>query len=188
MLQKVTLRREILSPNGMEFLGGKPEACEVEEKVEPQISEVPEVKVVVPKTWDGFLSHLKTISPATLSNLEQGNLSRPISTQDSNLVIELAYPEEASLFKNFLEDKEVYQRLIEYISEYFEVEKELVKFRTVLISMSDESNQGFKTRAQLAEEEKKKAEDERRTKVSNHPTIKGAEKLFNARIDKINLN
>lgn len=188
MLQKVTLRREILSPNGMDFLGGKLEASEVEEKNEPQTSEVVEVKVVTPKTWDGFLNHLKTTSPATLSNLEQGNLSRPISTQDSNLVIELAYPEEAILFKDFLEDKEVYQRLLEYISEYFEVEKEFVKFRTVLISRSDESNQGFRTRAQLAEEESKKVEDDRRTKVSNHPTIKGAEKLFNARIDKINLN
>ena len=193
MLQKVALRREILAPNGMDFLGGKLRACEVEEKSETEVLAVaevaaPEVRVTTPKTWDGFLDHLKTISPATLSNLEQGNLNRPVSTQDANLVIELAYPEEAILFKDFLDDKEVYQRLIEHISEYFEVEKESVKFRTVLINRADESNQGFKTRAQLAEEEKKRAEDERRDKVSNHPTIKGAEKLFNARIDKINLN
>src|SRR5690606_11363866 len=99
MLQKVALRRQILSPDGVmlssspvkveEKSEGKPEAGETE-KVEPK-------KVV--KTWEGFLTHLKAISPATLSNLEQGNLVGEPDFSSSEIFIELGFPEESGIFK-----------------------------------------------------------------------------------------
>ena len=188
MLQKVALRRQILSPDGVmisslnnaETNAGKFEAGAVEQK-----SEV--LKEVTPKSWDGFLNHLKTISPATLSNLEQGNLTQTPDFSASTINIALGFPEESAIFKEFLEDKDVYQRLLDYLAAYCEVEKAKISFKTILVSKGDAGMEDFKTRAQLDEEEKKKIEMNRREGLLNHPSIKEAEKLFNARIDKVNL-
>ncbi|HLW56151.1 MAG TPA: DNA polymerase III subunit gamma/tau [Bacteriovoracaceae bacterium] len=187
MLQKVALRRQILSPDGVmlssspvkveEKSEGKPEAGETE-KVEPK-------KVV--KTWEGFLTHLKAISPATLSNLEQGNLVGEPDFSSSEIFIELGFPEESGIFKEFLEDKEVYERLIDHLAEYFEISKQKIRFKTSIVNTSDEQMKDFKTRAQLAEEKKLEEANKKREEILNNPSIQAAQKLFNARIDKINL-
>lgn len=185
MLQKVALRRQILSADGVmvaslsasDAPAGKPSAGEVEKQGE----------VITPKSWDGFLNHLKTISPATLSNLEQGNLTRTPDFNASIIEIELGFPEESGIFKEFLEDKDVYQRLMDYLASYCEVETAKISFKTVLVSKTDAGMEDFKTLAQLDEEEKKKIEIDRREGILSHPSIKEAEKLFNARIDKVNL-
>lgn len=186
MLQKVALRRQILSPDGVVVSNlssgvseGKPSAGEVEIKSEPKVRAV--------KSWEGFFNHLKTISPATLSNLEQGNLTRVPDFNGEEVHLELGFPEKSVIFKEFLEDKEVYNRLMDYLADYFEVEKTKISFKTVLVSKDDEEMQDFKTSAQIDEEVKKQEELDRREKVITHPSLQEAAKLFNATIDKINL-
>ncbi|MFA5583524.1 MAG: DNA polymerase III subunit gamma/tau [Bacteriovoracaceae bacterium] len=179
MLQKVALRRQILSPDGVmvssfqesESHVGKPEAGEVVPEVKVQKSE--------PKTWDGFLNHLKTISPATLSNLEQGNITKTPDFLASTISIELGFPEESVIFKDFLEDKDVYQRLMDYLAEYFEVDTEAIKFRTTLVSKADEGMKDFKTLAQLAEEQIREETSQRREEVLNHPVIRKQNNYLN---------
>jgi DNA polymerase-3 subunit gamma/tau len=46
----------------------------------------------------------------------------------------------------------------------------------------------FKTKLELSEEEQKYNEEQRKLKILNDPYVKEAEKIFNAKIDKIILN
>lgn len=187
MLQKVALRRQILSPDGVMISTFQESENHVGKSDAGEVAEVVEVQNKGPKTWDGFLDHLRAISPATLSNLEQGNLTKTPDFLASTISIELGFPEESVIFKDFLEDKDVYQRLMDYLANYFEVAPEAIKFRTILVSKADEGMQDFKTLAQLAEEQIQEETSLRRQGVLNHPAIKEAEQLFKSRIDKVNL-
>lgn len=184
MLQKLTLRRQILSPDGVVV-------ADLVSKESLGKTNAGAVAVESPKkdakTWEGFFKHLKAISPATLSNLEQGNLMRIPDFSGKEIHLELGFPEESAIFKEFLEDKEVHSRLMGYLGDYFEMAPEKIHFKTILVSKDDEEMKDFKTSAQIDEEAIKKNELERRQKVLTHPSVKEAVKLFNADIDKVNL-
>ena len=182
LLQKICLRRTIL----------KGEDVKIEEIPQLVKSEAV-VTVKVPskqlsKTWDHFLSYLLTAAPATAANLEHGNLIEELNINMVPLSIQIAFPEDAAVFKDFLDDKDIYARLKNHLADFFEVDIEKLQFKTQLITAEEKKDKNFKTTVEIGDEARKNKEEERRQKILNDPYVKEAEKLFNSRIDKIILN
>ena len=185
-LQKICLRRSILNGDDIK-LGevsqtGKPSAVEV-----PTVVVAPEV-VRPAKTWIEFLNYLRQTSPATAANLEHGNLLEAIDIELVPLSIQIAFPETAGVFKEFLDEKEVYSRLKNHLADFFEVDIEKINFKTLLLSEEEKKDINFRTKVEIDDEIRLNREEERRQKILNDPFVKEAEKLFNSKVDKIILN
>src|SRR5690606_15770795 len=142
-------------------------------------------KKTLPKTWDDFLVYLRQTSPATAANLEHGNLLQAIDTESVPLSIDIAFPEDAAVFKEYVDEKDVYARLKNHLADFFEIDIERINFRTQLLSLEEKKDINFKTKVEIADEERSNREEEQRQKILNDPFVKEAEKLFNSKIDKI---
>lgn len=179
LLQKVTLRRKVL----------KGEDAKVQGVPQSGKSESGTMKVEAPrklaKTWLDFLSYLRSASPATATNLEHGNLIEAFDSEASPIVIKVAFPEDASVFKEFLEEKDVYARLKGHLADFFEVSVDDIQFKTQLLSAEEKKDRGFKTKVEIDDEVKSNEQEEKRKRIMEDPYVKEAEKLFNAKIDKI---
>jgi DNA polymerase-3 subunit gamma/tau len=92
------------------------------------------------------------------------------------------------VFKEFLDDKEIYARLKNHLADYFEVDIEKLQFKTQLLTVEEQKDKNFKTTVEIGDESRRSKEEERRQKILNDPYVKEAEKLFNSKIDKIILN
>jgi len=184
-LQKICLRRSILTgedvkveevPQGR----GKSEARESTKVEEPPKK--------MAKTWNDFLSYLRSTSPGTAANLERGNLLQEVDLHSIPLSINVAFPEDASVFKEYLEDKEIYARLKNHLSDFFEVEIDKILFKSQLLTKEEKIDKNFKTKVEIDTEKQETEEEERKQKILNDPYVKEAQKLFNAKVDKIVLN
>ncbi|WP_408098401.1 DNA polymerase III subunit gamma/tau [Peredibacter sp. HCB2-198] len=185
-LQKVCLRRQILTGEGMKLgevtqgvpTAGKPEAgVVIEEKVAQPVK--------LAKTWNDFLTYLRQTSPATAANLEHGNLLEEIDANVEPLMIKVTFPEDAAVFKEYVEEKEIYARLKNHLADFFEMDIEKINFKTQIMTLEEKKDKNFKTKVEIDEEIRSNIVEERRQKILNDPFVKEAEKLFNAKIDKI---
>jgi DNA polymerase III subunit gamma/tau len=181
MLQKVCLRRAILTGEDIK-LGEVPQQVG---KSQAGASEVVAAPKFIPKTWIEFLAYLRQTSPATAANLEHGNLLEEIDTESVPLNIEIAFPEDASVFKEYLEEKDIYARLKNHLADFFEIDIEKINFRTQLLSPEEKKDKNFKTQVEIDDAERFNREEERRQKILNDPYVIEAEKLFNTKVDKI---
>jgi DNA polymerase-3 subunit gamma/tau len=186
LLQKVTLRRSILSgddvkldeiPQGANLAGmqsaGKSEAGAPTHLAGPE------------KTWNEFLGYLRQTSPATASNLEYGNLLVENNVSSKPVTITVAFPEDAAFFHEYVEQKDIYAKLKNHLSDFFEVDIEQLQFRTKLLNQEEKKDKNFRTKVEVDDEIRMNKEEERRQKILNDPYVKEAEKLFNSKIDKI---
>ena len=183
LLQKMCLRRTIL----------KGEDIKIEEI--PQLGKplaAATIKVEAPKklakSWNDFLKYLITVAPATVANLEHGNLIEEFDINIVPLTIHIAFPEDAAVFKEFLDDKDIYARLKNHLADFFEVDIEKLQFKTQLLTPEEKKDKKFKTTVEIGDESRRNKEEERRQKILNDPYVKEAEKIFNSKIDKIILN
>lgn len=186
LLQKICLRRSILTGEDLKVSevsqsAGKSEAGALSvEAVEPQVATPKKVR-----TWNDFLTYLKETSPATAANISHGNLLEEIDTESVPLSIQVAFPEEASVIKEYIDERDVYAKLKNHLADFFEIDIEKINFRTMLLSNEEKKDKGFKTKAELDEEARNNIVEERRQRILNDPFVKEAEKLFNSKIDKI---
>ncbi len=187
LLQKICLRRAILTGEDLK-LG------DVNQGSTPGKSETGESKVVaapapapkkVPKTWNEFLGYLRQTSPATAANLEHGNLLEEIDTDSVPLIIQIAFPEDASVIKEYVDEKDIYARLKNHLADFFEIDIEKIQFRTTLLTHEEKKDKNFRTKVEIDDEARNNRLEERRQKILNDPYVKEAEKLFNVKIDKI---
>ncbi len=182
LLQKVALRRTILKGEDLKVeevpqTPGKPEARVASMKVEAPKK--------LAKTWNDFLAYLRQTSPATATNLEHGNLLQEINTNAQPLMITIAFPVEGEVFKEYMEEKEVYARLKNHLADFFEVDIDKIQFRTQLLSDEEKKDSNFRTKVEIDDENRAEQEEAKRQKILNDPYVKEAEKLFNSKIDKI---
>ncbi|WPU65462.1 DNA polymerase III subunit gamma/tau [Peredibacter starrii] len=185
-LQKVCLRRQILTGEGMkleEVAQGVPTAGKLEAGVVVEEKIVQPVKLA--KTWNDFLTYLRQTAPATAANLEHGNLLEEIDLNVEPLMIKVTFPEDAAVFKDFVEEKEIYARLKNHLADFFEMDIEKINFKTQIMTLEEKKDKNFKTKVEIDEEIRSNIVEERRQKILNDPFVKEAEKLFNAKIDKI---
>ena len=181
MIQKVSLRRTLLTGEDLKVEDvptGKSEAAPDEEPVVAK----------APKTWAEFLVFLRSVSIATATNLEQGNLLYEVHAEARPLTITVAFPTNAAVFHEYLEDKEINARLRGHIADFFEVDLKEVNFRSQVISEDEVKDKNFKTKVEIDDELKSTQAEIKRQKILNDPFVKEAEKLFNSKIDKIILN
>lgn len=187
LLQKICLRRTILTGEDLKVsevnqrseAQGKPEAGPSEVEAAPA---APVKKV---RTWDDFLVYLTQVAPATAANLGHGNLLHEIDTESVPLSIEIAFPEEAAVIKEYVDERDIYAKLKNHLADFFEIDIEKINFKTHLLSSEEKKDKNFKTKVELDEEERRNREEERRQRILNNPFVKEAEKLFNSKIDKI---
>lgn len=180
LLQKISLRRTILT-------GEDIKVSEVKDLPKPEAGEVPVVAAPkkVPKTWNDFLNYLRQTSPATAANLEHGNLLEEIDSESVPLSIQIAFPEDSAVFKEYVDERDVYARLKNHLADFFELDIEKINFRTTLLSAEEKKDKNFKTKVEIDDEQRQNHQEERRQKILNDPFIKEAEKLFNSKVDKI---
>jgi DNA polymerase-3 subunit gamma/tau len=190
LLQKICLRRAILTGDDVK-LGdinpGKLEAGESKVVAAPAVvaATVVATPKKIPKTWNEFLGYLRQTSPATAANLEHGNLLEEINTESVPLIIPIAFPEDAAVFKEYLDEKDIYARLKNHLADFFEIDIEKIQFRTTLLTHEEKKDKNFRTKVEIDDEARNNRIEERRQKILNDPFVKEAEKLFNSKIDKI---
>ena len=185
LLQKICLRRSILTGEDLK-LGEVPQSGKSEgagNSSEKTAAPAPVKKMA--KTWDDFLGYLRQTSPATAANLEHGNLLQGIDTESVPLSIDIAFPEDSAVFKEYVDEKDVYARLKNHLADFFEIDIEKINFRTQLLSLEEKKDINFKTKVEIDDEVRSNREEERRQKILNDPFVQEAEKLFNSKIDKI---
>jgi DNA polymerase-3 subunit gamma/tau len=169
ILQKICYRKKMLGAEGLTV--GQINKGEVKKKVN--------------KSWGEFLTWVRQISPATEANLAHGNLLQEVNLNSLPLIIEIAFPHEASVFKEYLDEKETCARLKNQIAEFYEVGVDKLVFRTSLLTSEQKNESNFKTLIEIEVEKKTQTENDKRNKILNDPFIKEAEKLFHAKIDRI---
>lgn len=188
LLQKICLRRAILTGEDLKLGDVNQAAPGKSDAGESKVVAAP-VEVVapkkIPKTWNDFLGYLRQTSPATAANLEHGNLLEEIDTHSVPLIIQIAFPEDASVIKEYVDEKDIYARLKNHLADFFEIDIEKIQFRTTLLTHEEKKDKNFRTKVEIDDEARNNRLEERRQKILNDPYVKEAEKLFNVKIDKI---
>lgn len=133
------------------------------------------------KSWDEFLKYLNELSPASASNLEQGNLLNPISRKNGELYIELGFNFSGLVFLDYLKEAEVYQKLLSNLSDFFQVEKEKIKLALLEVGNEEE----FVSKAEQKRLEEELSDQDKMEEIKNNPILKEAERIFNSKIDKV---
>jgi DNA polymerase-3 subunit gamma/tau len=133
------------------------------------------------KTWESFLTHLDEVSPVTASNLEQGNLVRPIEVRNGKVSVEFGLPPSGRVFYDYLNEEATLKRIEGYLSEYFGVKADFI------ISMMA-TKEKFYSKAEMAQKAKDDLLKGKKEQLLSHPMLKEAESLFNTKVDKIFIN
>lgn len=131
--------------------------------------------------WEGFLNYLNSKSPASASNLEQGNITSPLRLENGELSLELGFGFSGMVFYDYLSEPEVYQKLVNNLSEYFEVDKTKIRLELVKV----DSGEHFVSTAAIKEQLAEISMQEKVDNFKNNPLLKEAEKMFNAKVDKV---
>ncbi|EQC43506.1 DNA polymerase III subunit gamma/tau [Bacteriovorax sp. Seq25_V] len=170
-----------------------PEPESTTEKIEEVVEEVqaPSIekeKSNEPKDWNGFLSFLRSVSPAASANLEQGNLLSPISYTAEMLSVELGYPMSSKVFYDYLNEKEAFDKLMNNLSNYFQIDHGKIDLKIQLVGKEEAEEQQFKSKIEIKYEAEQERLKQMETNLVNDPVIKHAETIFNSKVDKITLN
>jgi DNA polymerase-3 subunit gamma/tau len=155
------------------------------EKSKPTATVI-EVKVVGKKdlSWEGFLNDLGAKAPVSASNLEQGNTIAPLRLENGNLNIELGFGYSGQVFMDYLNEQENFNKLLNNLSDYFEVDKKNIKLELVSVS----PNKDFISQSEIREQKAQVSIDDRVAEFKNNPLLREAEKIFNSKVDKVILD
>ena len=132
-------------------------------------------------TWEGFLTFLSSKSPASASNLEQGNTLSPLSLDNGRLHIELGFSYSGLVFLEYLREESVFEKLLKNLSEYFSVDKKFIQLELKEVA----SSENFVSTADLREQQEQISMQDKIEQFKSNPLLKEAEKLFNAKVDKV---
>ncbi len=132
-------------------------------------------------TWEGFLDYLNSKSPASASNLEQGNIISPLRLENGELNVELGFGFSGQVFHDYLSDAEVHQKVVGHLADFFNVERTKVNLQLVQV----QSDENFVSTAAIKEQKAEVSLQEKIENFKNNPLLKEAEKIFNAKVDKV---
>lgn len=113
--------------------------------------------------------------------MEQGNLTTPLRLSHDELFIELGFGFSSLVFLDYLKDPEVFQKLLQNLSDYFEMEKSKIFLELKEVA----SGENFVSRADIKEKTAESDQQELIETLKNNPMLREAEKIFNAKVDKI---
>ena len=159
-------------------------ASEVKKEVATAPIETPKAVGKKDLTWEGFLNDLGSRSPASASNLEQGNTLSPLRLENGYLNIELGFGFSGQVFMDYLNEAEVFQKVLTNLSEYFEVDKNNIKLELKQVSAKED----FVSQAEIREQKAQITLQDRVDEFKSNPLLKEAEKIFNSKVDKVVLD
>ncbi len=133
------------------------------------------------KDWESFLIHLNELSPVTASNLEQGNLVKPIEKINGKLVVEFGLSPSGKVFYDYLNEEATLKRIEGFLKNYF---GQQVEFKLTLIK----NKENFLSKAEMAQKEKEELANAKREQILSHPMLKEAQGIFNTKVDKVFIN
>lgn len=136
------------------------------------------------ENWDDFLKFLFQKSPSSAANLEQGNITSEFVLNSENVIFEIGFPESSKIFLDYLTEKEVYNRLLGFLGEFFSLERSQIKLNLSLV-MTKSSAENFKSKIDLQLEKEEVQTRHREDSLKDHPYVKEAEEMFKTKIDKI---
>ena len=214
LLLKLCLRREMLSSVGVKISGtstsslgvtqnetiqnikeeNKTEEKIVVEKITEDLN-VSEVKLgeenvnniteELEKNWESFLEHFGKISPASASNLEQGNILGKVDfKKNESLKILLGFSSESEVFYDYISEKASRAKILTEMSHYFELQEEKIDFELKLLEDEEKQRIGFNSIVEIDEKNKKIEIEEKTKTLLNNEIIVEAQKLFNSEVDK----
>jgi DNA polymerase-3 subunit gamma/tau len=140
-----------------------------------------EAKIKREMTWEGFLDYLNTKSPASASNLEQGNITSPLRYENGELSVELGFGFSGQVFLDYLSDQEVHQKVVGHLADYFNLIRTKIHLQLKLV----QSEENFVSTATIKEQKAEVSLQEKIENFKNNPLLKEAEKIFNAKVDKV---
>ena len=135
-------------------------------------------------SWEGFLNDLGTKSPVSASNLEQGNTIAPLRLENGQLDVELGFGYSGQVFMDYLNEPEMFDKLLNNLSDYFEVDKKNIKLKLISVSPNDE----FVSQSDIREQKAQVTMSDRVEEFKNNPLLREAEKIFNTKVDKVILD
>ncbi len=215
VLAKTTLRDQILGNSNAPIIVKKKSSVDVEpieensssapaaieevseetlEKVAEAQTEEPAMEEPVnegptfsgPKSWDGFLKYLGEENRALSLNIERGNIISPETFGAGGNRVEIAFEQGSKIFLDVLQEGDNRIKLIELLKNYLELDQVHLEFRVLTEADSEQSN--FKSAVQIEEDRIAQEIEQKRQDILNNKFVKDAEKIFNAKVDKIVLS
>jgi len=208
LLQKITRRRDFFS-TGFDWVDNKkkteivieeevpqdsfheenytlpPENTEpIEDKSSEMSSEVDEV-IKVTKNWDDFIHFLYTKSPASASNLEQGNIVKPLEVNANGVYIELGFKESEKVFFDYLNEISVFKKLQDNLADFFHKNPGDIHIKLFLVDEIKKKEYNFQSRAEINQEKLEEDRENKKQQLLNDENIKEAQRLFGVEVDKI---
>lgn len=178
MLLKITKRRDFFTPQKKSLINS-------EEKTEMVVETPKEEIKAQTKSWDEFLRFLKERSPALYSNLLQGNITEGPIASEGQLIFKMAFTNAGKIFKDYLEEREVFGRFKDILAEYYEIPVAGLFVSFELFDDEKRKEKSFITKAEEVEIIREAEAKNTKEEILNNPMIKAAEKMFNTKIDRV---
>lgn len=160
-----------------------------EEEVKAEAAPTPEVEPgpEAPKerTYSAFLDFLAKKSPASAANLDQGNLIGELEFPDNGIQIRIGFKESEKVFLDYLQDRDIRQKLMSNVADYFALPIEKVSLSLELIQSEKAAEQNFMSRAEVADQNREQKRQAKEKELLNDPIIQEAQRLFNTNVDKV---
>lgn len=169
-----------------ELSNEKSEAIAPQEIAKPTVQIEVEKKQIIKKdlSWEGFLNDLGNKAPVSASNLEQGNTIAPLKLENGNLNVELGFGYSGQVFMDYLNEQENFNKLLNNLSEYFEIDKKNINLQLVSVA----PNEDFVSQSEIREQAAQVTMQDRVEEFKSNPLLREAEKIFNSKVDKVILD
>ncbi len=183
IIQKLARRRQILKPDQAQITHGQ-STLKSAPTARPVAEAKKELRKIISNKLEDFTNSLVN-APTIRANLELGDYTKSPQFVDDKLVIEIGYVEDEMMPADYLRDAEVMAKLKLLMANFYEVSVDQLQVKFNTISQDEAKKMGF---VSISDCHDKKSQDEvemRRNQILNDPYVKEAEKLFNAKVDKI---
>jgi DNA polymerase-3 subunit gamma/tau len=163
----------------------------IEEDKTLEVQETEEVSVISEgiekgeRSWEGFTEYLNKVNSATATYLDHGNIAGGVSIREDRLEVHYGFPEKYRVMYDHVQENR--DKIMVYLSEYFELEREKIQFNVEMIDR-ETKNPDFRSKVEIIEEAYQKEQEQRRNNIATDDLIQTAESLFNTKVDKIVLN
>ena len=202
LLQKVTLRRTLFTPAIVDPGKKKdrksriapvkpvepppPAPTQVMQPTSQPTDLIPDkIQPREKSSWEEFLSFLNKHSPASASNLEQGNILQPVVVSNNTLHVELGFGTAEQVFYDYLHDRDVMERLKNNLATFFKLPVTRVRINLQLVDQQKKIETNFRSRAENSKQQLQLKQQQQVDQLRNDPLIGFAEELFNSKIDKV---
>jgi DNA polymerase-3 subunit gamma/tau len=178
ILQKIARRRQILQPDRSLV---QKETTEPAQKKTPPKPAGPTLN----PSFEALVSSLGHEAPTIRANLELGNFIETPRQADDGIKLTIGFPEHSPIAKDYLSDAEVFAKLRSKAADFYGVGPDRLNIKLVTVTQAQMTKMGFQS---IHDRDTARSENDlrqRRERLLNDPFVKEAEKLFNAKVDKV---